>query len=565
MADPAAFLDLLARAELRSAAGDWAEAAELWARVTEANPVHGDYWARLAEARFAERDFTAAALAYAKVLELGVRPGYQVRYRGDATEFLPGEVAYMIACCQAGLGRRADAIDALAAALGRGFRDLDRAQADDCWQAWRDDERLRDLLGIVEVEGLSRDEGWRTDLRLLARELKRRAYAPFALISEEDFDAEVARLDGEIPGLSDTQIIVAMMRLTAHMDDGHAGIRMPDGDSELTRLVQLEFFLFAEGLFVTAAGPGYSRLLGAEVETIGGRTVEEAVAALGPLIARDNDQQVRLEIPVLLRQTAVLHGLGLTGDLGQVALTVRFPDGTSGEATVDAVPGRFRWDRHPPGWTRLTDTVAERLSGVSGSPPLHLRHRELPYWFEYLPAADLVYFQYNAVADHPAEPFAAFCDRLFAFIAARQPARLVIDMRWNGGGNTFLSQSLLHHLIRNPEISLRGALFVIIGRLTFSAAQNTATAIGRETEPIFVGEPTGSRPNFNGETIPFELPYSKLRANVGDLFWQTSWPEDYRTWIAPDIYAPPTFEAFRRNDDPAMDAILALREHLPGR
>jgi len=90
VADPAAFLDLLARAELRSAAGDWAEAAGLWDRVTAA------------------------------------------------------------------------------------FRDLDRAQADDCWQAWCDDERLRDLLGVVEVEGLSRDEGWRTDLRLLARELKRR-------------------------------------------------------------------------------------------------------------------------------------------------------------------------------------------------------------------------------------------------------------------------------------------------------------------------------------------------------------------------------------------------------
>jgi tetratricopeptide (TPR) repeat protein len=559
MADPAAFLDLLARAELRSASGDWAEAAELWARVTEANPVHGDYWARLAEARYAERDFAAAAPAYAKVLELGVRPGYQVRFQADAPEFLPGEAAYLIACCQAELGRREDAIDALAAALGRGFRDLDRAQTDDCWQAWRDDERLRDLLGIVEVEGLSRDEGWRTDLRLLARELKRRAYAPFALISEEDFDAEVARLDGEIPDLTDTQIIVAMMRLTAHMDDGHAGIRMPDGDNELTRLVQLEFFLFAEGLFVTAAGPGYARLLGAQVETIGGRTVPEAVAALAPLIARDNDQQVRLEIPVLLRRTAILHGLGLTGDLGQVALTVRFPDGTSGEATVDAVPDRFQWDRHPPGWTRLTDTVTERPV------PLHLRHRELPYWFEYLPDADLVYFQYNAVMDHPAEPFAAFCDRLFAFIAGRRPGRLVIDLRWNGGGNTFLSQALLHHLIRNREISRRGALFVIIGRLTFSAAQNTATAIGRETEPIFVGEPTGSRPNFNGEVIPFELPYSKLRANVGDLFWQTSWPEDHRTWIAPDIYAPPTFEAFRRNDDPAMDAILALHEHLPGR
>jgi len=41
MAGPAAFLDLLARAELRSAAGDWAEAAGLWTLVTAANPVHG--------------------------------------------------------------------------------------------------------------------------------------------------------------------------------------------------------------------------------------------------------------------------------------------------------------------------------------------------------------------------------------------------------------------------------------------------------------------------------------------------------------------------------------------
>ena len=85
------------------------------------------------------------------------------------------------------------------------------------------------------------------------------------MIPEEEFDREVARLDDSIPGLTDTQVIVAMMRLTAHLDDGHAGIRMPDGENELARLVQLEFFLFTEGLFVTAAGPGYSRLLGAEV------------------------------------------------------------------------------------------------------------------------------------------------------------------------------------------------------------------------------------------------------------------------------------------------------------
>jgi hypothetical protein len=137
-------------------------------------------------------------------------------------------------------------------------------------------------------------------------------------------------------------------------------------------------------------------------------------------------------------------------------------------------------------------------------------------------------------------------------------------VRWNGGGNTFLNQHLLHHLIASQRLTRRGALLVIIGRLTFSAAQNTVTAIERETSAILVGEPTGSRPNFLGEAIDFELPCSKLRANAADLFWQTSWPLDHRTRTAPDIYAPPTFEAYRRNQDPALDAILAIREHPPG-
>ena len=45
-----------------------------------------------------------------------------------------------------------------------------------------------------------------------------------------------------------------------------------------------------------------------------------------------------------------------------------------------------------------------------------------------------------------------------------------------------------------------GHLFVIIGRRTFSAAQNTVNMIEKNTNATFVGEPTGSRPNFVGES-----------------------------------------------------------------
>ena len=39
---------------------------------------------------------------------------------------------------------------------------------------------------------------------------------------------------------------------------------------------------------------------------------------------------------------------------------------------------------------------------------------------------------------------------------------------------------------------------------------------------------------------------------------------DYRTCVPPTIYAPPTFELYRRGRDPALEAILATRAHLPG-
>jgi hypothetical protein len=406
---------------------------------------------------------------------------------------------------------------------------------------------------------MSRDDGWRYDLAFLAREIKRLAYAPFAIQPEAEFDLAVAELRDAIPGLDDTQILIGLMKLVRYLDDGHARIAWPKDDKELSRMLPVDMFLFTEGLYVIGTAPGCERLLGARVERIGSRAVDDVMAALDPIIPRDNEHWLTLRFPVLIRYPAILKGLGI-----DQALTVRLADGTVDEVRLEATAAEFHWDRYPPGWVALADTVT--LDGGGLVPrPLHLRQRELPFWFEYRPADDLVYFQFNAVRDHPAETFAAFCDRLFGFVEDRNAGRLVIDMRWNGGGNTLLSQHLLHHLIASKRLSRRGALFVIIGRLTFSAAQNTVTAIERETSAIFVGEPTGSRPNFIGERIDFELPYSKVQANAADLFWQTSWPTDHRTWTAPDIYTPPTFEAYRRNQDPALDAILAIREHVPGR
>jgi tetratricopeptide (TPR) repeat protein len=535
------FLNLLAQARAKTNAREWGEAAALWEKVVKLNPVTGEFWYQLGEARYKNKDYRQAIPAYEQALVLGLGfPSSRVRD---------------VARCYVMLGEKEQALKALEQAFAMGYRRIDLIKGDPAFQSLQSEPRFQKLVATVDVSRMSRDEGWRYDLQFLAREVKRRRYAPFRSITETEFDAAVGRIQAAIPRLTDMQIIIELMKLLAGVRDGHTLIYGISERPEFRQNLAIDFGLFEEGLFITAADRRYEDLLGAQVQKFGEWTVEEVLRALNPLIGRDNEMAPKVMGPVRMRTLPLLHGLGLIPNADKVALTIVDRQGKVRVVTLPAdceIPSRRLWDGLPTGWKSFQDLLG-------GQTPLYLKNRYADYWFEHLPEAKTVYFQFNHVRNNEQEPLATFCDRLFKFINEQAVERLVIDLRWNNGGDTTIVQPLIHGLIRSDRINQRGKLFIIIGRKTFSAAQNTATYIERYTRVIFVGEPTGSSPNFIGEDNGFELPYSKLMANVSDLYWQSSWPDDHRPWIAPLLYAPPTFEAYRSNHDPALEAILSYK------
>jgi tetratricopeptide (TPR) repeat protein len=530
----------------------------LWEQIVAGNPVEGRFSSRLADAYYHQQRYEQAIAAYQRALKLGVAAYQQATDHGYG---FPFDVAFRIACCHALQGTREHALSWLQTAFDLGYRDLEGARTERALESLHDSAQFREIVGLVDTAGLARDDGWRADLALLAREIQRRGRNLPRPVSVSAVDVAASALHDAIPRLSDTQIAVELMKLMRLVGDAHSGLQPPEDHPELSQALPVLFYRFEEGVFVIAADPRYAHLLGQQVLRFGDRALDEVWEALDPLVGRDNSQWLKLVVPYRMRELPLLHALGLLPDPRQVTLTVRDQAGrtTTAALAADASQPMRKLAGvvlSPPEWHFYPDTLPAPL-------PLYLKNREAGYWFEYLPQDRVAYFQFNRVRDDAAEPLADFSARLFAFIAAHDVEKLVIDLRWNQGGNTFLEMPLLHRLIGSP-INRRGQLFVIIGRRTYSAAQNGATMIERHTEAIFAGEPTGSSPNFIGETARFELPYSKLLANVSDLYWQTSWPTDYRTWIAPLLYTPPTFAAFRENRDPALDAILACREHLPG-
>jgi tetratricopeptide (TPR) repeat protein len=523
--------EMIEQVKFKRTAKEWKDALTLYEKILALNPHVAQTWFDYGHTLYDAEDYRQAIPAFEKALALGA--GY------------PFESAYNIACCYALLGEKAKAMEWLDKSMKMGFRDLNAVRKDEDLKSLHDDLRFIELAFTADASKMSRDEGWRYDLKLLAREIKRLHYDPFRQFTQAQFDAHVNRLNEEIPKLSEAQIVVGLMKLARMAGDGHTSVF---GALPTTKRLPVQLFLFTEGIFVTAAAPEHAELLGAQIIKVGEHPVEKVMQALDPLISRDNDMGPKNIAPGLMRNLLLLNGAGLIPDQEKCAFTIRDATGQTRTVTLPANAAIQPADN----WV----TVTQKLTAPA---PLYLKNRRLAYWFEYLPESKTIFMQYNAVRNSPEESFTGFCERLFKFINENAVEKLIVDLRWNGGGNTFLARPLVHGLIGNAKINQRGKLFVITGRNTFSAAMNTSTMIERNTQAIFVGEPTGSSPNFIGETIAVELPYSKLRASVSDLYWQTSWPMDHRTWIAPLLYAPPSFELNKQGRDPALEAIFRQR------
>src|SRR5262249_7245047 len=146
----------------------------------------------------------------------------------------------------------------------------------------------------------------------------------------------------------------------------------------------IEFYLYTDGLFVRRASRGLAGAVGGRVVQFGGLTAEQALNAVEPLCSVDGPMGIRAEAPRLLSRPDVLETLRLVKGVDHVPLIVQRRDGT--RVTIELTPARLGKDAAE--WVSIN-------ASVPTAPPLYLRGRETPYWFEHLSEARLVYMQYN--------------------------------------------------------------------------------------------------------------------------------------------------------------------------
>ena len=392
---------------------------------------------------------------------------------------------------------------------------------------------------------------WRSDLALLRRELPARHPAPFLKVSRARWDSAAAALERRLPSLNRDQALVGFMSLVAMLGDAHTVL--DPGPALGLRFYPLELYAFDDGLFVRRADSLHASLVGTQVLRIGRASADEAIARVAAVIPHENEWWVRAWAPLQLAIPEVLDGLGLAGDVEHLSLVIE-RDGRVDSVRISPAGRIADQHGHGPfpidmsGWTSMR----------AASEPWWEQQPGQAFWWRFDPPTRTLYACMRAVAPSPgAATNRSQWDRFFALADSVAPARLVIDIRENTGGNGTLNRYPVQQLLRRPALDRPDRLFVIVGRRTFSAGQQFANLLEAWTQATFVGEPTGQRPSQYGDHRPLALPASGMTVQISSVFHQAPNEFDARSFVPPRVYAPLDAKSYRSGSDPALVAILS--------
>jgi C-terminal processing protease CtpA/Prc len=131
--------------------------------------------------------------------------------------------------------------------------------------------------------------------------------------------------------------------------------------------------------------------------------------------------------------------------------------------------------------------------------------------------------------------FGKFKREIFQAINEEKVKKLIFDIQFNPEGSSRQGTKFIKQLAKNKIINLKGKLFVIIGRRTFSSAIINTYDFKKYTNAILVGEETAARLNHYGEIKKTELPTSHLKIYYSTKYFQLDNKNKDLNTVKPDI------------------------------
>jgi|GEM_PF-6091293 len=388
----------------------------------------------------------------------------------------------------------------------------------------------------------TRDGRWEQDIDYLVDTLTRVHVDPFYVTDEATWRAEAARIKAAIPSLNDDELTFEIYKLVARVKDAHThAVRPTHGRPQR---YPIQFTVFDEGIFVTRVTEESASVFGAQLVGINKYRIDAVLDRITPALAYENDWGHQFLVASVLNNPTFLQLAQITPNTDEVTFVFRRADTTEVAVTLHAQPRediRFREYPFPaPLYLRALDD--------------HGPQSDVPLWYTYLPEHKAIYLQYNSA--QKTEAFQQIAAAALNEAKVQGATTFIVDVRFNGGGNSWPFTQYLSNPLRDHPITAHGRVYGIMGRATFSSGFRAIADLKQHNKATIIGEPAMTRLNYFGEVTNFKLPNSHIVVQYPQKR-SVDFPEynDARVY-EPDIMLPLTVADFFSGRDPYLEAAL---------
>jgi len=376
-----------------------------------------------------------------------------------------------------------------------------------------------------------REINWEADLEQLKIQLPKLHAKQFENDCPE-FYAGITRLKQNVENLRLYEIVIEIAKIVATIKDAHTAIKFPQNYH-----LPFDCFVFSEGIYITGTDEENKDLINYKIVSIENMPIELILEKLSEIISHENMQFVLSSIPEFIVCADILYGMNIINNPQNVMLTI---ENTRGQVFNKSVKTM-----------RYFDYVSINI--MNDILPLYRKNTDKYYWSNF--EDRILYVNYSKCKNMEHQTVESFSADLKDFVEKNEIEKIVIDLRKNTGGNSELFRPFLEWLV-HIKLIVDGKikLFVIVGRDTFSSALLNAYFIYFESNAVFVGEPTGGKPNCYGEVKYFELESSGLMIRYSTRYYRLIDDENQMTF-SPDFKFHVSFKDYLNLKDPCFEFI----------
>lgn len=460
-----------------------------------------------------------------------------------------------------------------------------------------------EFFPIPILKKYSQCNQYQNEIRNLVSFIKE--YHPLPLVEKETFELVEKESEVIYHALEHEDVVsdfpIRLNRLLTLLHDAHTFIMPKD-------CVVYPFVIrYYEGFFyVYSIASSFPNCTGKIIKYINGKSIDTIAKSLMEYIPSENIIKACITGSYFLNQADFLHVLGVTNIEGTVYLT--FSDG--GEVCIPLTNGQDTCSYH------YVKMMPHPVTGKKEEP------------FSYNVIGKICYMQFNSMIDRftyqlgcrmtntvindkisrSLPLFADFLDEMWHEINMKQVSKLIVDMRYNGGGNSILGNILLDFLgismnnintfksyfrtsdflqkcypsiftekynkmkgmlVEQEEIVVNhfcdmpkakkcfcGETLFIQGQNTFSSANFLLTLIKDNNLFPIIGTPTSQSPTCYGDVLPLQLPFTKNCLYISHSYFLRPNETNIERSLYPDINVCNSLEDRLSGEDACWKWIL---------